>query len=227
MKNIHLAAIAGFIVILHSSCLTSLHPLVTAETISADNRLVGNWVTDGETVQIKKITDSEPYNSLIKIQPVTRIAGEVRPQQKKEDSIMYANGYSVFFRKGDIEYFMFGAMTRIGNSQYIDLLPVIVNDPENQEMNGYEYSNDYLPTFTMAKLEMTGNNTLTLRFLNGDFIKEQLRQGNIRIKHEKDDLFDNFLVTASSSELRQFLTKYGNDERLFSKENSVTLTRKG
>lgn len=224
MKNILFFAIAGHILILFTSCLTSLHPLVTSQTITADNRVIGNWVSDDDTIRIAKFKDSEPYKGLEKL----KLASDApSPAQQREDSVMYANGYSVFFKKDGIEYYMFGGITRIENKLYFDLLPVIVHDPEKEDWTGYEYSNDYLPCFTMAKLEMSGNNTLTLRFLNGDFIKEQLKSGNIRIKHEKDALFDNFLVTASSQELRQFLAKYGHDERLFSKENSITLTRKG
>lgn len=227
MKNILFSTIAGFVMMMHSSCITSLHPISTPETVISDNRVIGTWESDDDIIRIEKFMDSEPYNGLVKLKPVTDASLSSTPAQRKEDSILYAKGYSVHFKKNDVEYYMFGGLTRINNSLYFDLIPVIVNDPKNPESTGYEYTNDYLPTFTMARLEMTGNNSLTLRFLNGDFIKEQLKQGRIRIKHEKDELFDNFLVTASSEELREFLAKYGHDERLFSKENSVTLTRKG
>jgi hypothetical protein len=79
----------------------------------------------------------------------------------------------------------------------------------------------------MAKLEIINNNQLNLHFLSGEFIKEQINKGNIRINHESDNLFENLLITASTEQLHQFLKKYGNDQRLFSKENSVTLIRKG
>ena len=48
----------------------------------------------------------------------------------------------------------------------------------------------------------------------------------MKIKHETDDLYDTFLITASTNELQQFIQKYGNDDRFFNKENSVTLIRK-
>ena len=40
------------------------------------------------------------------------------------------------------------------------------------------------------------------------------------------ELYDTFLITASTNELQQFILKYGKDDRFFSKENSVTLIRK-
>jgi hypothetical protein len=227
MKNILLSAIAVFLLLLQSSCLTSLHPLTTPDTVVKDDRLVGKWETDGDIIEIAEFMGSEPYQGLVQLKPITDASAPSTPEQKKEDSIMYAKAYSVLFRKNDVEYYMLAALTRINNNLYFDLLPVTINDPKNKNAEGFVYTNDYLPTFTMARLEMNGNNSITLHFLNGDFLKEQLRKGNIRIKHEKDELFDKFLVTASSDELRQFITKYGHDERLFSKENSITLTRKG
>jgi len=76
-------------------------------------------------------------------------------------------------------------------------------------------------------VEILNNNSLVLKFLNGDFIKQQIAKGNMRIRHQEDKLFESFLVTASTYELTQFLQKYSHDERLFNQENSVTLTRKG
>ena len=122
---------------------------------------------------------------------------------------------------------MFAALTRVGNSLFFDLIPIVADDPKHQGETGFEYMNYNLPTFSIAKVEIANNQNIQLRFLNGDYIKELIKSGNVRIKHEKDELFETFVVTASSAELRQFLTKYGHDERLFSKENSITLTRKG
>jgi len=52
-----------------------------------------------------------------------------------------------------------------------------------------------------------------------------LNNGTAAVRYEKDDLFATTLITASSDELRQFLTRYGNDERLYSSKNTVTLKK--
>ena len=82
----------------------------------------------------------------------------------------------------------------------------------------------YTTTHSIAKLIFRGSE-LELRILNGDFIKEQLSNGTAAVRYEKDDLFATTLITASSDELRQFLTKYGNDERLYSSKNTITLKK--
>jgi hypothetical protein len=81
-------------------------------------------------------------------------------------------------------------------------------------------------SFSLAKISFVNNNMM-ISFLNGDYIKELISSGRVRIKHEKEDLFGSCVITASSDELKQFLEKYGNDDRLYSKNNLITLTRKG
>ena len=76
----------------------------------------------------------------------------------------------------------------------------------------------------MAKVVFNGNH-MEFRFLDSDFIRNQLINGRVGIKFEKDDLFRTSLITASSNDLQQFLRKYGNDERLYNKENTVTLNK--
>jgi hypothetical protein len=209
-----------------SSCLTSLHPLVTPERVISEDRVVGDWVHDDGVIHISRFTKSEIYQQLLKMGASLKKFGSENPALDRQDSIMYEHGYAVSYHKNGVDYFMFGALTKVGNNFYFDLLPIIAADPKHEDGSGFEYTNDYLPAFTMAKLEIS-KNALNLYFLNGDFIKEQIKSGNMRIKHEKDELFETFVVTASSGELRQFVEKYGNDQRLYSKENSVTLTRKG
>ena len=83
-----------------------------------------------------------------------------------------------------------------------------------------------LQSYTIARIRFGNSNTIKLEFINGDFLYNQINAGRMKIKHETDELFGTFLITASTSELQQFIQKYGNDDRFFDKENSVTLIRK-
>ena len=82
----------------------------------------------------------------------------------------------------------------------------------------------YIPSHSIAKVVFQGNQ-MEFRFLNSGFIGEQLKNGRVAVKYEKDDLFQTNLITSSSKDLQQFLSKYGNDERLYSKENTITLKK--
>jgi hypothetical protein len=146
----------------------------------------------------------------------------------KEDSIWYSKAYLVVIQKTRAYCCYYAAgFTRIGENLFMDLYPVALEDSLN-ENNSYSrlVRIDQAPTFTIAKAEFTSNNTLVLKFLNGEYIKDQITKGNILIRHEEDKLFGSFLITAPTYDLTQFLSKYGHDERLYSQKNTITLTRK-
>lgn len=197
------------------SCLTSLQPLVTKGNIVTDNRITGRWQHDGQVIQIENIDRESRISS-----------GTMERSGNKKDSVFFSKTYNVVFEEKGIRHVMSGALTRIDKNLYFELMPLFISDPEQPDGSGYEYAFDYMGSFTFGKLNINNNN-LTLQFLNGDFIKEQINNGTMRIRHEKDKLFGRFLITASSAEMQQFLQKYGNDDRLFSSKNSITLTRKG
>jgi hypothetical protein len=216
-----------FIITVYSSCLTSLHPITSAENIIREDRVLGTWQSDEEIIRIQRFSPEAFSQDLLSSAPNGRKSKlREEPAVRNPDSIIYARGYNVSFQKNGVIYSMFGGITRINDQLYIDLLPLLAENPKDSRGEGFEYISDYLPVFTMAKLEIK-NNQLNLHFLNGDFIKQQILSGNIRINHEKDELFDVFMITATTKELHQFLAKYGHDDRLFSKENSIILTRKG
>ena len=83
-----------------------------------------------------------------------------------------------------------------------------------------------LNSYTIARVQFGTVNTMKLDFIDGGFLHDQVKAGRIKIKNETDELYDTFLITASTRELQQFLEKYGGDSRFFNKENSVTLNRK-
>jgi hypothetical protein len=67
---------------------------------------------------------------------------------------------------------------------------------------------------------------MKLDFIDGGYLYDQIKAGRMKIKNETNEMYDSFLITASTTELQQFLQKYGSDDRFFNKENSVTLIRK-
>ena len=83
-----------------------------------------------------------------------------------------------------------------------------------------------LDSYTIARVQFTNSNTMKLDFIDGGYVYDQIKAGRMKIKNETDELYDTFLITASTTELQQFFEKYGDDSRFFNKENSVTLNRK-
>jgi len=223
MKKIILLAGIMTCITIFTSCLTTLQPLVSLSNIVTEDRITGTWQQDNDTVRIESMLTSR----VIRQFPSENPANEALPGHDRNKRNFYSKMYIITFVKNNVNYCMSAALTRIGGDLFMDLSPMFLGDPKMPEGSGNEYSYNYLSTFTIAKIKIESNNSLSIQFLNGDYIKEQINAGNMRIKHEQDKLFDKFLITASTEELNQFLDKYGHDDRLYSTKNSITLSRKG
>ncbi|HEX6849442.1 MAG TPA: hypothetical protein VF144_20795 [Chitinophagaceae bacterium] len=194
-----------------SSCLTIVNTLTTSDTIVNDSRVEGLWV-DGERKQIlvQKLMDSRFKNVFKELDP---------KDYTRQDSINYIKHYVITYRENALEYIWLAGLVEIHGSFYLNL------QAEECLSNGKEIYGG-LATSSIAKLSWESNNSLVIRFLNGDSIKEIILEGKARVRHMYDPLFGTFIITASSQELRQFLEKYGDDNRLFKGGNSIILNRK-
>ena len=223
-KKLSLVASLGIMALL-SSCLTSLHNLATYKNVVSDNRITGNWRHDDMTMKIETI----PTSSFFKKLTSAKVNGEEKKSvyDSKEDSLLYSISYIIDFTKNNYRYYMACCLTRIGDDLYADMQPLSaesVNKSTTSDIDDLFSGGSYTSTHSIAKL-IFRRGELELRVLNDDFIKEQLSNGNAAVRYEKDDLFATTLITASSDELRQFLSKYGNDERLYSSKNTITLKK--
>ena len=211
-----------------SSCITSLQPLVTYDRVVTDNRVVGNWAHNNEDLKIEPLPQSKFAKEIEKLSTNQKGKIHTLTGDEKKDSIFYSKMYMVTFDRKGASYYMAAGLIKIGNNLFMDLFPAAMHDTKVKEdlSNPYSLNYDYQGGFTIAKVEMNNNQQITLKFIDGSFVKQQILAGSMRLKHEKDALFDTFMITASTNELRQFVEKYANDERVFSKDATIVLTRK-
>ena len=145
----------------------------------------------------------------------------------KEDSILYSNSYVAEFIRNGYRYYMICSLVKLGKDLFANIEPVggkPVNTPTGNDSDDLFSGGSYITSNSIAKLVFNGNE-MEFRFIDPGFIREQLKKGTLAIKYEKDDLFETDLITASSIDLQHFLAKYGKDERLYNKENTVTLKK--
>jgi hypothetical protein len=210
--------IAGVFLLLGlSSCLTILQSLNTPGNIVTDNRVEGVWVNlDWGNIVVQKLLNSKFKNIFSEMK-----RGDYTPT----DSAFYTAHYVVVYREKGLDYTWSAGMVKINDQYYLNLQPEEClgnNGTEAYRLQG----RDFLTTSDIAKMEWKNNNSLVLHFINGDYIKEIVLNGKVRIRHEYDPLFDTFVITASPGELEQFLEKYGNNESLFKGGHTIILTRK-
>ena len=194
-----------------SSCLTIVQSLVTPGNILTDDRIEGQWIDlDSKSILVQKFMKSKGKSLFTEMEHYTA-----------EDSVFYTKFYAISYREKGLDYLWFVGLVKVKDQLYLNLVP-----EECLDNNGKEAYKLGKETSTIAKLEWKNNNSVILHFLDGDYIKQIILNGNARIKYEYDPLFGTFVITASSDELEQFLVKYGNNESLFKGGNTVILTRK-
>jgi hypothetical protein len=228
MKKIFSIILAGAAMFSLSSCITSLQPLVSYDKIITDSRITGSWMQEGEAITIEPLHTSKFAKDLKEWVGKTGEGLFAFTGDKEKDSIFFTRAYAVSFEKHNVQYNMVAALMKIGGEFYMDIYPGVMHDGKQKEdhTDAYNFSYDYTGGFTVAKLELNGNSAMKLKFINGNFIKEQVGAGKMRLKHESNALFDTFIITASTQELQQFIEKYGNDERIYSKETTISLAKK-
>ncbi len=225
MTRFIITALSLITVFSFGSCITSLHQLVTPDKVIMDNRVKGVWQQDDKTpVTVEEIVKSNLFQNSNKA--TVGKQEENLGFDNKEDSLLYSKSYLISFSKSGYNYYMIASLTRINNELYTDITPlssVATSKPGNKTDDLFN-NMPYMPSHTIARISFH-NSTMEIKFLNGNFIKNQLEKGAMAVKYESDPLFNTALVTASPVELQQFIAKYGNDERLYSAENTITLTK--
>ena len=234
MKKLFIVLIS---LVVMQSCVTSLQPLATYNTAIVDDRLAGTWNSDGQDYEVKKFFDSDLFKYIKKEMDKTKDSidkvfkdnvGKTLSNKEMEDfaPILYFKSYVIKYTKDKIEYNMLGSMVKLNGQFFINFSAIDFNTDKDYKPAFEVTSTDLLATHTIARVQFPSSNSVKLDFIDGGFLYDQVKAGRMKVKNERDDLYDTFLITASTDELQQFIQKYGSDDRFFKKENSVTLIRK-
>jgi len=224
-KIIFIISIA--ILVTTSSCVTTIQPLVTYNTAIADNRLEGGWEKDGQEYIVQKVFNSDFYKKNQKDLEKSRKENNGQLSEKdKRDSALYSKSYMIRYSKDGIQYLLFGSMIKLNGRLFMNFTPADMTEIDTTNTETEINLSNRLNSYTIARVQFTNSNIMKLDFIDGGYLSDQIKAGHMKIKNETDQLYDTFLITASTTELQQFLEKYGNDSRFFNKENSVTLSRK-
>jgi len=215
------------LIVTASSCVTSLQPLVTYNTVIADSRIEGTWRQDGQEYIVQKAFNSDFYKKNKKDLEKSRKENNGQLSEKdKKDSVLFSRSYMIKYSKDGIQYLLFGSLIKLNGRLFMNFTPVDIAITDSTIKEPETDLSNRLNTYTIARVQFTNTNLIKLDFIDGGFLYDQIKAGHIKIKNETDELYDSFLITASTRELQQFLEKYGDDSRFFNKENSVTLIRK-
>jgi hypothetical protein len=217
----------SIIIVTATSCVTSLQPLVTYKTAIADNRIEGTWRQDEQEYMVQNFFSSDFYMKNKKDFEKKRKENNGQlPEKDKKDSILFSKSYMITYTKNGVQYLLFGSMIKLNGRFFMNFTPVDISITDSTVKESETDPGARLISYTIARVQFTNNTIMKLDFIDGGYLYDQIKAGRLKIKNETDELYDTFLITASTTELQHFLEKYGDDSRFFNKENSVILNRK-
>lgn len=232
MKHIKVFTLFLFFISM-SGCLNVFQPFITPDLYIKDSRIEGDWNVGEYRINITAFS-----RSVLAHQKIMDGTQTDKPAEKNVgDSInKYDKSYILSFSDSAYTYFFALQMASIGKTYFVQLSPLLYTkaslnqqilnekDVPDSRFNAFS-TEDVMSTYTFGKLSIVNNNQLHLQFFDGDKIKGLILNGQLKTSYAFDRLYDNFLVTAKADELKKLITKYGNNEELFSKKNSFHLIK--
>ncbi len=260
MKKFKILIAASLFVLVYS-CIPSLHPIYSEENRITDDRLIGDWVSQGVIDASITVTSSLSSDDSTKSISDWKLMNEIVQRSDEEYSWKFerAGAVTASFERGEsnasismsisaksllpdgfkldhfdplpfyilthtsyergdtIKDYMLVNLTYIGADLYMDFYPYSLKDKKMRT----RFASNHIKGHTFAKVAIK-DNEVTLQSFNQEYISDLIKSKRVRIKH---DILgeDQILLTASTSELRAFIEKYGNDPDLYDTEETLVL----
>lgn len=183
-----------------SSCIPSIYPLYSPDTVVAHPAVAGTWKTD----------ENDPWKFTLQ-------------KDGSYQLVMTSDGqeavFSVHLVKLDGLYYMDFFPVTVGKKEG----GMFGNDYFGDFGKNTFYFIHFVPAHIFAKVEL-GDRSLQIKLYDPDFIADLFKQRKIRIHHETTT-DGQILLTAHTDELQKFIIKYGNDPKAFEDENTLLLTK--
>ena len=202
MKNFLLILLI-FAMIPIAGCVRSIYPLFTEKDYIWDARLPGTWPDkSGDTWIFSKGNDKD--------------------YQLKYYQHDFSEGLFEGSSPGDTAYFV-AHLGHLGKNLFLDVYPAEYSkDPDRRKMFGNVkndfYNWHFLPLHSIMKLWFE-NDSLRLGLLDNSWLKKMIDDKSVRISHER--IKDQIILTASTEELQQLVTKYADDDTAFPRSNHI------
>jgi hypothetical protein len=205
MKKIFLLTAFTFLLVFLSGCLTTLHPIFTEKDLVYKPELNGKWKTQDRS----KTGWAE----------ITPLANETSIELPGKLSSIKNKGYFVRYKNevGEISGQFIAFLARIGKHLYFDYYPVpLEKDKKADEF----YMQHFIKMHTPYRVDIQKNGNFELSQLEGGYLDKLIEEKKIRISHEINSDGDA-IITASTSELQQYILKYGDDPEALRSEKTV------
>lgn len=103
-------------------------------------------------------------------------------------------------------------LLKLGDHMFLDLYP------EEPETGSEFYNMHVIPAHSFMRVSLEGH-VLRLAFFDLDWLKKNIEQNKVTIKHERRD--DTIVLTASTEELQAFVLKHIEEAFIFEEEGTL------
>jgi hypothetical protein len=188
--------------------IVSLHPLFTTETITFEEKLLGTWVEEADKPQVTwefaRLEDGA----------AERLPEDLKDQAAKCYRVNVADDKG---GKGSLV----ACLVKLQDKLFLDVLPdKFPSGEQNAETMKFTYNAFFfLRVHTFVRVDVLGDQ-LKLRLTDDEQFKKLLEAEPKAVGYTEAD--DHVILTASTTELQTFVTKYAGNEKLF--PNEVTLS---
>ncbi len=214
MKTRNVVLILTVIIVIFQSCLPSLHPLYTENTIVLNDDILGTWI-DGDS----------DYENIVFLEDGTPALADSSRKEKYGVSSVFKfekaddNSYKLIHYDDDgIEAKFDIYVVKLGENYYLDFYPITeFQDPKNDFNFDYKKFNafeawHYYPVHTFAKLTFK-DGKMNIALFDTEYLGKLIKENRVRIKYENTEY--GIIFTAGTKQLQEFVLKYGNDEKLY------------
>jgi len=168
-------------------------------------KLLGTWKTENQGKQGSATITNLASNTSIEF------PGKVSSIKQK--------GYFISYRDedGNISEQYIAFLARIGKHLYFDYYPA---DKEDEKKADEFFLAHFIKMHTSYRVNISKDDSFELSQLDESYVTKLIEEKKIRISHETDP-DDNIVITASTSELQQYLIKYGDEPSAYRSEKTV------
>jgi hypothetical protein len=207
MKKFALLTALFLGILILEGCLTTLHPIFTEKDLVFDSRLAGSWknVKDGSTATYRQATANDLQSLSTALQ---RNANKIYILEEKDAQSKTTSAYYAF-------------LVKLGNYYYLDYYPAGLK--ENQSADEF-FTAHYIPMHSIYRVNFNGDLSFDLQQLDGGYLENLIRNKKIRLRHEVTN-DGNYVITAPTTELQQYLVKYSDVPEAYSNDNKESYNR--
>ena len=186
MKKAKSILALGLLMLVMNSCVYSLFPIYTDDTLVSLPGLIGRWGMEGKPEEYIEFSSLSAEKSNLANSP--------------EGVAKHGKSYQIEITEGVKKEVYVGHIAQIGKDYFLDLYPID------------DYSSNLMPVHTFIKLNFT-NNQLDLTAFNLEKLNKLFESNLIRLRHENVD--GTVLITAQPKEIQKFIDQYSDDETVF------------